>query len=290
MSWITSLFVEPVYRLVYGRPARRSIDGSGERRDRGLVLTVGGVGGANLSGTGLRYVVAAERLPWAVDHFLWSHGVGRWYADLTDVTNRDLQAASLAEAIRRFRATHPGEPVFVVGKSGGAGIAVKALERLDPDNVERAILLAPAVSPRYDLAPALRAVRRELVVFWSPLDMIVLGAGTRMFGTIDRVRTVGAGLVGFSVPGPGEPDDQRKRQYAKLCQVRWRPRMARFGHLGGHFGSDHPRFLRECVVPLLSADDRGPDSRGGEERGAVGGGRALNPRSGSSCHPAPPIS
>ena len=40
------------------------------------------------------------------------------------------------------------------------------------------------------------SVRREVVVFWSPLDVFILGLGTLIFGTIDRVRTVGAGLVG----------------------------------------------------------------------------------------------
>ncbi len=95
-------------------------------------------------------------------------------------------------------------------------------------------------------------------MFWSPLDVVILGAGTRLFGTIDRVRTVGAGLVGFAVPGPDEADAERRRQYAKLRQVRWRPRMVGLGHLGGHFGPDHPRFLRKCVVPLLRADQADP--------------------------------
>ena len=67
------------------------------------------------------------------------------------------------------------------------------------------MLLSPALSPTYDLAPALSAVRREMVVFWSPLDVIVLGLGTRIFGTIDRIKTVSAGLVGFR--GPPEGDD-----------------------------------------------------------------------------------
>src|SRR5262249_46816913 len=156
---------------------------------------------------------------------------------------------------------HPDESVFVVGKSGGAGVAVRALERLDAEDVERAVLLAPALSPRYDLTAALRAVRREIVVFWSPLDLVILGAGTWLFGTIDRVHSFGAGLVGFNVPGRAETDADRVRQYAKLRQVRWRPRMAGRGHLGGHFGSDHPWFLREWVVPLLRAD--GPRSDAG---------------------------
>ena len=125
--------------------------------------------------------------------------------------------------------------------------------------MERAVLLAPALSPRYDLTAALRAVRREMVVFWSPLDVVILGAGTRLFGTIDRVRTVGAGLVGFAVPGPDEPDAERRRQYAKLRQVRWRPRMVGLGHLGGHFGPDHP-----AVPPELrrAAASRGPGGVG----------------------------
>ena len=51
--------------------------------------------------------------------------------------------------------------------------------------------------PEYDLTEALRAVSIEMVVFWSPLDIFFLGAGTWVFGTTDRVRTAGAGLVGF---------------------------------------------------------------------------------------------
>ena len=140
------------------------------------------------------------------------------------MANRDRQAKLVAEAVQRFRSEHPEEPVFLVAKSGGSGVVVKALEQLEPESVERVVLLAPALSPRLrpDAGPA-RAVRREVVVFWSPLDMVVLGAGTRLFGTIDRVRTVAAGLVGFVVPRPDDPEVERIRQYAKLRQVRWRP-------------------------------------------------------------------
>jgi pimeloyl-ACP methyl ester carboxylesterase len=254
MPTLTSLFVEPFYRLLYGRPTGRPGEPAADP-PRGLVLVIGGVGGLDLCEVGLRYVAGAARLPYAVEDFPWGHGFGRWFADLSDVDNRDHRARMLAEAIRRFRAEHPGEPVFLVAKSGGAGIAVKALELLDEDSVERVVLLAPALSPGYDLAAALRAVRREIVVFWSPLDVVILGAGTRLFGTVDRVRAFGAGLVGFTTPGPDELREERRRQYAKLRQVRWRPGMAGFGYLGGHLGPDSPRFLRKCVVPLLR-DDR----------------------------------
>ncbi len=180
-----------------------------ETRKSGLVIVLGGVGGLDLCGFNMRRLARAGRLPCDLAVIRWGHGFGRWFADLTDVVNRDRRAGEVAAMILGFRDEHPGEPVFLVAKSAGAGVAVRALERLDADVVERAVLLAPALSPRYDLTAALCAVRREIVVFWSPLDVLILGAGTWFFGTIDRVRTWGAGMVGFAVPGPDEPDTER---------------------------------------------------------------------------------
>src|SRR5262249_4649620 len=98
-------------------------------------------------------------------------------------------------------------------------------------------------------ARALRAVRREMDVFWSPMDLIVLGAGTRIFGTIDRVKSISAGLVGFRVPEA--MDEAGRGQYANLRQGGWRATRASARSLGGHGGPDSPAFLRKYVVPLL---------------------------------------
>ena len=105
----------------------------------------------------------------------------------------------------------PGIPGRQVGGDGAGG---RGAGRLPKDAVECAVLLSPALSPTYDLVPALRAVRREMVVFWSPLDVIVLGLGTRIFGTIDRIKTVSAGLVGFRGPREG-----RHRPRGRLPQA-----------------------------------------------------------------------
>jgi hypothetical protein len=252
-----SALVKTFFRALYGEPPDLSVMKG--REAWGLVLVADGVGGLDLCGTGLRYVVGAEELPLIVKVVPWGHGWGRWHRDLTNAHNRDAHARRVAAELEAFRLqTHEGaeRPVYVVGKSGGTGVVVKALELLPEGAVDKAVLIAPALSPDYDLTRALRAVRHEMVVFWSPFDVIVLGAGTRVFGTIDRVRSVSAGLVGFRPPAT--PGGDSEAPYAKLRQVRWRPEMASTGYLGGHVGPDSPAFLRKYVVPLLRASNTAP--------------------------------
>jgi hypothetical protein len=230
---------------------------AGPKREA-LVLVADGVGGFDLCGKAMARAIRASGLSYTTRTVRWGHGMGRWYADLSDAANCDARAGEVAEAVRRHRAERPGEPVFLVGKSGGCAVVVKALERLarsgESESVERAILLAPALSPGYDLTRALGGVRREVVVFWSPLDVIFLGAGTRIFGTSDRVWCSGAGRVGFLRPKPGVDAPSRSAAYKKLRQVRWSPRMSSTGYLGGHLGPDSPRFLKKYVVPLLRVE------------------------------------
>ncbi len=250
MLLLYSSLIKTLYRARFGALP----DASPGWEGRGLVVVADGVGGLDLCGTALRYVMGSLKIPYIVKVVSWGHGFGRWHADLTNAANRDLRAGEIANAILGFREEHPADPVFLVGKSGGTGLVVKALEQLPCDMVDCVVLLSPALSPTYDLpARALSAVRREMVVFWSPLDVIVLGLGTRIFGTIDRIKTVSAGLVGFRRPALG--DAEREASYRKLRQVRWSMEMATTGYLGGHVGPDNPAFLRKYVVPLLRVGD-----------------------------------
>jgi pimeloyl-ACP methyl ester carboxylesterase len=234
---IYTTLLSGLFRRLYGEPAEVE-PGPGS----GLVLVADGVGGLDLCGTALKHVMGARGGPHTVRTHPWGHGLGRWHRDLTDVAHLGGKAASMAAEVVAWRDARPASPAFLVGKSGGSGVVVRALEGLPADSVEAAVLLAPALSPGYDLTRALEAVRREMIVFWSPLDVFVLGLGTRVFGTIDRVRSVSAGLVGF------------RGDRAKLRQVRWSPAMGRTGNFGGHVGPDSPAFLRRYVVPLLTAE------------------------------------
>jgi hypothetical protein len=218
-----------------------------EAEAAGLVVVADGVGGLDLCATGMRYAAAWTGSRLRVEALPWGHGRWRWHADLTDTARHDEQARALADRVRGWRGLFPDRPVSLVGKSGGSVIVVRALERLEPGTVSAGVLLAPALRPDYDLSRALRAVRRELLVHHSPLDVVILGLGTRLFGTADRARTPAAGLTGFRRPDGADPDS-----YARLHQERWRPSLARSAYFGGHLGPDNPWFLARHVLPLLA--------------------------------------
>jgi pimeloyl-ACP methyl ester carboxylesterase len=249
-------FLKRVFRAVHGPTPDRA---AGHDRS-GLVLIADGVGGLDLCGTGLIHVAAKAGSSHEVRIVPWGHGFGRWHRDLTNVENHRLWAAKIVEDIAEFKASKPEAPVYLVGKSGGTGVAVRALEAMPDEAVEAVVLLSSALSPDYDLSRALKAVRRDLTLFWSPLDVIVLGAGTGIFGTIDGRKGVSAGLVGFRQPKG--LDEEAARQYAKLKQVRWSPGMASTGYFGGHVGPDNPAFLKKYVLPLLDVAPESEDVRG----------------------------
>ena len=280
LAMIYSKLLTTLYGLRFGPPVETP-----EAEAAALVLIADGVGGFELTSFGLRHVVGQGGGPELVRAVPWGHGWGRWHADLTNIPNQRAGARAVADRVLAWREAHPDRPAYLVGKSGGTGIAVGALELLPAGSVEAAFLLAAALSPTYDLTRALRAVGREIVAFWSPLDVIILGAGTWLFGTMDRVHSVGAGLVGFRPPD--DLDAAGRALYAaKLRQVRWTPEMVASGHLGGHAGTDNPAFLRRYILPLLRAGAANPapePPRGSSPPPAA----SINPSVGATT-PGPP--
>jgi hypothetical protein len=251
----TTCFVSGATALIFTAvqsAAHRWLYGPGpadvpEAAASGLVVVADGVGGLDLCATGLKYAAAWSGSGLRVETLHWCHGRWRWHADLTDTARHDEQARALADRIRDWSDAHPDRPVALVAKSGGSIVMVRALEALETGSVSAAVLLAPALRPEYDLSRALRAVQGELVVHHSPLDVIILGLGTQLFGTADRAFTPAAGLTGFRRPPGADPSS-----YARLRQKRWRPSMARCAYLGGHLGVDNPWFLLRHVLPVIA--------------------------------------
>lgn len=224
--------------------------------EKGVVYLVDGVGGFGFAPKVIESALADAGVPHEVRNFYWSHGFGRWHADLTDDENLRRKASELADSIMDLRA-RGGRPVYVVAKSGGTAIALAALAQLPAESVERVVLLSSAVSPEYDLMPALRAVRIDLVSFWSPKDKLILGLGTSIFGTADGLMGESAGLVGFKIPECSSAVDLL--QYRKLRQIEWDESMRKTYNFGTHIGTSMPLFVRYYVAPLIGGRNEAPN-------------------------------
>ena len=159
-----------------------------------------------------------------------------------------IEARKVADLIIKQFTANPTQPIYVTGHSGGAAILTWALELLpDEIKVESGCMFAPALSPEYDLTKALKHVNGKLYVFSSPHDFVVLGTGTKMFGTMDGVHSEAAGLKGFKQPATGDAD-----QYKKIVPQPYQRAWAfKYGNVGSHICALRPKFARDYVAKLL---------------------------------------
>jgi pimeloyl-ACP methyl ester carboxylesterase len=157
------------------------------------------------------------------------------------------ESALVAQMIERQFRAEPHRPIILTCHSGGTGIAAWALEQLPEDViVQQVLMLAPALSPQYDLSRALQRVAGQAYVFSSVYDTFVLGAGTRMMGTIDGIQSDAAGLIGFAAPASADVE-----QYRKLVSCAYRQAWLRHDNAGEHIGPMAPRFAQFILAPLL---------------------------------------
>lgn len=196
-----------------------------------------------------RWWIAALRDGGAADDvqlYDWT-GRDKWIHALQARRQNLIEAQKIADRIAsQVRSDRAGQ-FILTSVSGGAGPAVWALERLPADvQVQSVVLAAPALSPGYDLTAALRHVRGKVYVFTSPGDVFMLGAGTKLFGTIDGVKTDAAGLVGFRRPFGGD-----LAQYRKLVMLPYNSEWLRYFNFGDHSGAMSVSFARNFIAPLL---------------------------------------
>ena len=214
-----------------------------------MVFVVGGVGGVDPLQTCAPLRLPLAGVPHEVRVFEWTHGKFRMLRDLQDLRYLEGQGVGTGRPGRAVKAEDPSRPVFLMGHSAGAAVALEAAARLPPATLERIILLSAAVSPQYDLRPALRATRGEVVAFHSPLDVFMLHFGTSFFGTVDRYYMDAAGMNGFQVPD--DLDDEGRRLYGRLVQSGWKPDMC-LERRCWHNSTCMPLFLGCQVTPWLT--------------------------------------
>jgi pimeloyl-ACP methyl ester carboxylesterase len=166
---------------------------------------------------------------------------------LSDVKLHQSESAKVAAMLLDYRTGHPNDRIILTSHSAGAGIAAWALARLPADvSIDTWVMLAPALSPKFDLSQALAHVKGKAYAFTSMNDVIVLGAGTTLMGTVDRVKTDAAGRVGFT-----EPISADAVQYQKLVSVPYDMAWIRFGNVGDHIGPMMRPFARHVIAPTL---------------------------------------
>lgn len=215
----------------------------------GVVFVVGGIGGLDPLNLWVPLVLPHAGVPHELRNFHWTHGKCRLLRDLQDVRNLEQKGCELAEEIRAVKAADPQRPVYLLAHSAGTAVCLAAAEQLPPGTIERIVLLAAAVSPDYDLRPALRATRLEVVAFSSSWDLFFLDWGTSQFGTADRFYGPSAGLRGFC--RPAILDKEGQQLYDRLVQIQWKPGQLLQFCGGLHHSSCMPIYLSQSVAPWL---------------------------------------
>jgi pimeloyl-ACP methyl ester carboxylesterase len=180
--------------------------------------------------------------PRSVQSVSWGMPPPLFFMNFSDKPIHDAAEKKLAQTIAQWRQMHPDGQIDLVGHSAGCGVILGALPLIGEVRVGDVVLLAPSVSPTYDLHPALEKIAGQLHVFYSQHDTVFLQWRDSHFGTYDRIKTSAAGFAGFA--GMYLSDKVVQHQY----QDQWRD----LGNDGGHFGTISEPFVREILAPLLA--------------------------------------
>ena len=224
-----------------------------QRLEHGYTIVVVGVNGDNMLSAGLAPGLVEGGYPGAVEVVDWTTGYWPLFIyHLRAETRHEEFARQIAGKIVQYQTAYPGRPVNLVGYSAGAVVAVEAIEALPRGvRIDRAVLLAGAISPLYNLQTALARSRDGVVSYYQTQDVVALWAGTTLAGTADGTHLPSAGAVGFWTP-LGANDEVRHLYRDQLVQIAYDPRMALCGNLGGHFQCVGRKFVAQWISPTLA--------------------------------------
>lgn len=225
-----------------------------DRLANGLVIILPGIEGESELNRNIRRGLLASGVDRALPIRSWGRPIplaGVLINQMDFLGNR-LAGIGVANVITDYQDSHPGRPVYVIGHSGGGGVAVFTAEALPKDRqIDGLILLSASISSAYDLTKALGRCRNGIANFHNPDDAGLLGIGTTIVGTVDGTHGPSAGLIGFDPPAERDKEE-KKLAYEKLYQVRLDAGMV--GDGDPHSSSTHVPFVATYVAPWVLAD------------------------------------
>jgi len=212
-----------------------------------LLVIVDGAGDYKGCSTAIANAVEANELDVAIEVFPWSHGRGKVLQDQTDVKHSQAKGKELAEYLLAKKKEVPERPLILICHSAGSAVCLTASILLPADFLQRHILLAPSVSPQYDIQAALRSSRNGLDVFCSKQDCLVLGLAIRVFRSADEQHDRrAAGRHGFELT----TSKVNAALLARLNQRFWSPEDEKLGHDGKHTGMFADAWIEKNLFPL----------------------------------------
>lgn len=235
-AWIASLIGTCVNCL-------NNDDTAAPMTDKGLIIILPGIQGIDYHHVNIRAGLRGSGIPCAIKINAWGSQIPgvKLAINETDARVNRSWAGRIAAEIRDYQSQHPGRPVYLIGQSGGAAVAVFAAESLAQAGagpIEGVVLLSASLSTDYDLTAALGQCRKGIVNFYNPRDMTLLEVGTAIFGNLDGSRGDSAGRTGFQVP------------YHTLYQVNVTADMVhRFS--SPHFANTSAAFTSQYIAPWL---------------------------------------
>jgi pimeloyl-ACP methyl ester carboxylesterase len=229
-----------------------------ERLEQGYTIVLPGIWGSQPLDHGIVKGLIDANVPTTIELYDWTEGPMMLLYNLRAMAHNRIEGTKVAAKIVAYQNRYPGRPVNLIGYSGGAGVAVLALESLPPGRkVATTILLAPALAPDYDLRTAMAHTAGPLHTFYSPVDAPILMVLTTAAGTMEGRHTLAAGAVGFTVPGV-VAENQRAAYSSRVDQQPYSLDMLATGHPGGHFGWTSRAFVAKWLAPLVASSASAP--------------------------------
>ena len=220
-----------------------------ERLARGMIMILPGIEGPSPLNEDIRRGLIAAGCPRAMPVRSWGNPVPLLGVALKqiDLLGAHIAAEDIRDELVRYQEAHPGVPVYLVGHSGGGGIAVLVAEKMPEGHTLKGLLLLSAsISSAHDLTEALQHLDDGIVNFYNKQDAAMLGVATTLFSNIDGLHGPAAGLIGFDWP-TDRSSTERKNAYARLYQIELKPGMLRGGG-DPHTVATRPSFVATYVA------------------------------------------